>query len=59
MLVVALTGQQSATSAIGAEIYFWARLVYVPVYAMGTPVLRTLVWAASMVGMVMVLLAAI
>ena len=52
-------GQDEANSALGAEIYLAARVIYVPVYAAGIPVLRTLVWAASIVGIVMVLLAAL
>jgi uncharacterized MAPEG superfamily protein len=59
VLVVTATAKNSSTSALGAQIYFWARLVYVPIYAAGIPVVRTLVWAASIVGLVMVLLAAL
>ncbi|HEX3809093.1 MAG TPA: MAPEG family protein [Rhizomicrobium sp.] len=43
------------TSALGAQIYFWSRVAYVPVYAAGIPFLRTLVWVASIAGIVMVL----
>ena len=42
---------------LGAQLYFWARLVYLPVYAAGIPYLRTLIWAASVVGIVLVLVA--
>lgn len=45
----------SAKTAFGAELYLWARVVYLPVYAIGIPYLRTLVWTASVVGIVMVL----
>jgi uncharacterized MAPEG superfamily protein len=58
VLVVTALGKANATSALGAQIYFWARLVYVPVYAAGIPGLRTLIWAVSIAGLVMVLLAA-
>ena len=58
VILVALLHRQNATSAIGAQLYFWARLVYVPVYAFGIPVVRTLLWAVSIAGLVMVLLAA-
>jgi len=58
VLVVTALGKANATSALGAQIYFWARLVYVPVYAAGIPVARTLIWAVSIAGLVMVLLAA-
>ncbi len=59
VLAVTLLGKSSANSALGAQIYFWARLVYVPVYAAGIPVVRTLIWGASIAGLVMVLLAAL
>ncbi|UGB38729.1 MAPEG family protein [Frateuria soli] len=59
VLVVVATGRQDATSALGAQLYFWARLAYVPVYAAGIPYLRTLVWAVSIAGIVMLLLAAL
>jgi uncharacterized MAPEG superfamily protein len=58
VLVVTAMAKNSSASALGAQIYFWARVVYIPVYAAGIPVARTLVWAASIVGLVMVLLAA-
>jgi len=57
VLVVTLTGKHNAGSALGARLYFWARLVYVPVYAAGIPVLRTAVWAVSVFGIITVLLA--
>ena len=58
VLVVVALGRQDATSALGAQLYFWGRLVYLPVYAAGIPYLRTLVWAVSIVGMVLLLVAA-
>lgn len=59
VLVVTMLNRTNATTALGAQIYFWARLVYVPVYAAGVPLVRTLVWTASIVGLVMVLLGAL
>ncbi|AIF48524.1 MAPEG family protein [Dyella japonica] len=55
VLVVVVGQCTSAKTALGAELYFWARVVYLPVYAIGIPYLRTLVWAVSVVGLVMVL----
>jgi uncharacterized MAPEG superfamily protein len=55
VLAVTLSGKANGTSALGAQLYFFARLAYVPVYAAGIPVLRTLIWAASIAGLVMVL----
>jgi uncharacterized MAPEG superfamily protein len=59
VLVVSSMAKNSPHSALGAQIYFWSRVVYVPVYAAGVPVLRTLIWAASIAGLVMVLGAAL
>jgi uncharacterized MAPEG superfamily protein len=59
VIVLTLLGRGTATSALGAQIYFWARLIYVPVYAAGIPVLRTGIWAVSVAGIVMVLTAAL
>ena len=56
-LALAVTGRTGGNAALGAQIYVWARTIYVPVYILGIPVLRTLVWAASMTGIVMMLMA--
>ena len=53
------TGKENHLSAIGAHIYFWSRVIYVPLYAAGVPVVRTFVWTASIVGILMVLSTAI
>lgn len=55
VLAVVIAGKTSPNTLLGAQIYFWARVAYVPTYAIGVPLLRTLVWAASMIGLVMVL----
>ena len=59
VLVVTTMAKNNPTSALGAQLYFWSRVAYVLVYAAGIPVLRTLIWAASIVGLVMVLGAAL
>ncbi|GFZ94647.1 MAPEG family protein [Dyella caseinilytica] len=50
-----LLQRHTAMTVLGAQLYFWARLVYVPVYALGIPYLRTLIWTASIVGIVLLL----
>ncbi len=57
VLAVFVTQRTNAHTALGAQLYLWSRVAYVPLYAMGIPYLRTLVWAASMAGLVLVLLA--
>jgi len=54
-LAVVLSQRGDAQSALGAQLYFWSRLVYVPLYALGVPVVRSLVWTVSMVGIALVL----
>lgn len=41
---------------MGAELFFWARLVFIPVYYVGIPYLRTGVWLVSIIGMGMMVL---
>jgi uncharacterized MAPEG superfamily protein len=55
VLVVTSTARNNPSSALGAQLYFWSRLAYVPVYAAGIPVVRSAVWGVSIVGLVMVL----
>ena len=57
VLAVLVSDQSNATSALGAQLYFWARVAYLPLYAAGVPYLRTLVWTVSLIGLVMVLAA--
>ena len=59
VLLVTLLNRTSPATALGAQLYFWSRLIYIPVYASGIPIVRTLVWAASVAGIVMVLSAAV
>ena len=54
VLLANALGKHSPNAALGAQIYFWSRVAYVPVYIMGVPFLRTLIWAASLVGIGMV-----
>jgi uncharacterized MAPEG superfamily protein len=56
VLVHAL-GKSNHTSALGCEIYLWARVLYVPAYVIAIPFVRTLIWGASLVGILMVLAA--
>src|SRR3569832_2581990 len=44
VILVILLHRQSNISAMGAQIYFWSRLVYVPVSAFGFLVVCFFVW---------------
>lgn len=54
-LAVVATGRADDQTALGAQLYFWARVAYVPLYAAGVPYLRSLVWLASLAGLLLVL----
>ena len=43
------------TGGIGATIWIVARIIYLPVYMMGTKYVRTACWAIGVVGMLMML----
>ncbi|WEN14723.1 MAPEG family protein [Rhodanobacter sp. AS-Z3] len=57
VLLAFVLQRHDSMTLLGAQLYFWGRLAYVPVYAAGIPYLRTLVWAASIVGIVLILAA--
>ena len=38
----------------GAELFFWARLVQAVLYIAGVPWLRTLAWAVSLIGLILI-----
>ncbi|MDP3368303.1 MAG: MAPEG family protein [Brevundimonas sp.] len=42
---------------VGTHLYFFGRLAYLPLYALGTPYVRTLAWAVAFAGLVMVIVA--
>lgn len=59
ILVEAQVPQDSELAALGAQLYFWGRVAFLPIYAAGLPVVRTLAWTVSVAGIAMVLLAAL
>jgi uncharacterized MAPEG superfamily protein len=56
-IVVALvvTGKTGGLAATGAWVWLGARVLYVPAYAAGVPVVRTLLWLVSALGLVLML----
>ena len=55
LLGVVIAGRTSAWTALGGWIWLGARIVYLPLYAVGVPVIRTIVWTIGLVGIAMVL----
>ncbi len=57
VLVAHVAGRHSWLTVTGAQLYFWARLVYVPLYAAGIPVARTVAFGVALLGIVLILIA--
>lgn len=57
VLAVMFLQRGNAGTALGAQLYFWGRVAYVPLYAAGIPYLRTVAWVVSLAGLLKVLFA--
>ena len=57
VVMAAILGRHNWQTVLGAQLYFAARVVYVPLYAFGATGLRTLAFLAATVGIVLVLAA--
>jgi uncharacterized MAPEG superfamily protein len=55
LLGVVLADRTSNLTALGGWIWLGARLIYLPLYAAGVPVIRTIVYTISLVGLGMVI----
>jgi uncharacterized MAPEG superfamily protein len=54
-LALVVTGKAGGLGATGAWLWLAARVVYLPLYAAGVPVLRTVAWNVSILGLVLML----
>jgi len=50
VLALAVLGRHNGLTVWGAEAYLAGRILYLPLYALGVPVLRTIVWAIATFG---------
>jgi uncharacterized MAPEG superfamily protein len=55
VLIAQALNKHTATTALGAQVFFWSRLAYLPVYMLGIPWVRTLLWVAALAGIGMVM----
>ena len=58
VLIITLLDRHNTRTIWGAQLYFWMRVIYLPLYAMGVPMLRTIIWLLSTLGILLVLSAA-
>ena len=54
VLVAHVSGRANEMTALGAQIFFWARVAYAIVYVAGIPWVRTLIWSVSIVGIALI-----
>jgi len=54
LLAAHAAGRVDARVLQGAQLFFWGRLAYAPLYWAGVPYLRTVAWAVAVVGMAMI-----
>lgn len=56
VLVAHVTGAANEATALGALIFFWARVVHAVVFIAGIPWVRTLAFVVSLVGEALILI---
>ncbi len=55
VLAAQAAGISNAITVLGAQLFLWARVAYAVLYIAGIPWARTAAWAASVLGMLMIL----
>lgn len=54
VLTAAVVGVSNGTTVLGAQLFFYSRVVHAVLYVLGVPMVRPLAWAVGVVGTVMV-----
>ena len=57
ILIAHVSGEDGFLTYWGATLYFWARVLYVPLYAFGVTGVRSLVFLVSLAGLLMIVAA--
>lgn len=57
VIVAHLGGRNGWLTELGAHLYLWGRVAYVPAYAFGMPWVRTAFWQIATIGIVLILAA--
>jgi uncharacterized MAPEG superfamily protein len=55
VLMAHATGRESLLTWWGAHLYFWSRVAYLPLYAFGVFLVRSLVWNIAAIGIFLIL----
>jgi len=57
VLVAHVGGADAGLTVLGAQLYLGSRIIYLPLYALGVPYLRSLVWMVGLAGIGVILYA--
>lgn len=57
VIAVVIAGKTGSQSRFACWLYLIGRVTYIPLYALGLPVVRTIAWTASMVGIIWLVVA--
>ena len=57
ILIAAVSGISTPMTVLGSQLFFGSRLVHAGVYVLGVPMIRPLIWAVGLTGIIMILLA--
>ena len=57
VIMAEVAGKQGEITFIGAHLYFFGRLIYLPLYALGVAYVRSLAWMLSLAGLLMIIYA--
>ncbi|MCZ4255142.1 MAPEG family protein [Sulfitobacter sp. PR48] len=49
VLILEVLNKTNATTLLAAQVFMIARIIYLPVYALGVPAVRTLAWLAGFI----------
>lgn len=55
VLAAAVSGKAGAWTALGAQVFFYSRILHAVVYILGVPWMRTIAWCGGVAGMALVL----
>jgi uncharacterized MAPEG superfamily protein len=55
VLIANIAHRDGPLTLWGAGLYFVGRVIYLPLYALGIPMVRSIVWIASLIGLALIL----
>ncbi|HZW16851.1 MAG TPA: MAPEG family protein [Brevundimonas sp.] len=57
VIMAHIASKDGTLTALGAHLYFFGRLIYLPLYAFGVPNIRSLVWLIATGGLLLIIAA--